>query len=169
MITVEKLKERLDYDAETGNFYWKLRVNGYNYWNSRWAGKIAGCKDSYGYIIITIDDKPYKAHILAWLYVTGNFPERPIDHKDLCKSNNRFINLREASWRDNACNRPRKKSKSGYSGVQFTRSGKWRALIRINGVYTHLGIFSTLKEAVKVCDDARKEHHGEFAKIEGAH
>jgi len=69
-----------------------------------------------------------------------------INHKTL---DNRKINLRNVSHRENLSNQKRKSELSSqYVGVTwFKRDEKWRAKIRINGKTKHLGHFSTELEA----------------------
>ena len=67
-LTQAELKEVLDYNPETGIFIWKKTMN-----NNAKKGKIAGWVSFYGYIEIRYDNKNYKAHRLAWLYMMVDF------------------------------------------------------------------------------------------------
>src|SRR5215472_4648437 len=75
-LTVERLREVLDYDPETGHFTHNRRPERNakdKTWNTRYGGKRAGYLHTpSGYWIICIDDVKYKAHRLAHLYMTGN-------------------------------------------------------------------------------------------------
>jgi len=76
-LTVERLREVLDYAPGTGIFTWKPRVEtgrGATIFNKRFAGKQAGCPDAYGYIQLSIDRGRYKAHRLAWPLARGPIP-----------------------------------------------------------------------------------------------
>ena len=98
MLTGSRLEQLLNDDQETGIFTWRgghKKVR---------AGMIAGTPDKDGYICIKIDQIMYKAHRLAWLWMTGDWPTEEVDHKDLDKSNNRFGNLREATHSQNNIN-----------------------------------------------------------------
>jgi len=150
ILTQEKLKEILSYDASTGLFTWKERLN-LGGEKKFYSGKIAGWVNSKGYIGIRIDGKHFKAHRLAWLYVYGYFPEHQVDHINQIRDDNRLINLREASQSCNMQNqRISSNNKSGITGVSWcNRSGKWRSRITKNNKLIYLGEFSTLLKAAK--------------------
>ena len=60
IISQARLKELLEYNADTGVFTRKVP----------WRGRtLAGSKESNGYWQISVMGKTYKAHHLAWLYV----------------------------------------------------------------------------------------------------
>lgn len=99
-LTQEKLKELLDYDHETGVFTWKKRNNGNNSWNAQNAGRVAGTvRGSGGAIAILLFGHPYKAHILAWIYHYGIYPEKGILHLNMIKTDNRVLNLEQADFK----------------------------------------------------------------------
>ena len=112
MITQEYLKSVLSYDPETGIFTWKYRqglIGKKISWNTRYSEKQAGTIDPVGYLGIAIEYKRYYAHRLAWLYMTGELPKKYIDHLNGNKSDNRFLNLREATNSENQQNQKRAK------------------------------------------------------------
>lgn len=160
MITQARLKELLRYNRRTGVFTWRVSVS-----RRFKPGDTAGNLSPYGYFRIRLDDKLHQAHKLAWLYVTGSWPERFLDHKDLDKSNNKWRNLREATSAQNNrnCGVSRSNS-SGTKGVSFHKgSGKWRAYCGVEGNKAkHLGLFDTLREAKAARQAFAKQHHGEF-------
>lgn len=66
-LTVERVRQLLDYSPSTGEMFWKLYRN-----SKAVAGQLAGHKDKVtGYIVIGIDDKTYQAHRIAWLLHYG--------------------------------------------------------------------------------------------------
>lgn len=107
-LTAEYVRAILDYETETGLFRWKTRSfdDGRitKIWNTKHAGKIAGTVCVQGYVAIGVDDHPRKAHRLAWLWVTGEWPVE-VDHKDRNRANNRWSNLRHADDSTNQHNR----------------------------------------------------------------
>jgi hypothetical protein len=159
LITIDRLKEVLDYDPQTGIFTWKVRTA-----KRTIVGDTAGCPNKKGYIYIRIDTVNYRANVLAWFYVTGQWPSDQIDHENCKRGDNRFSNLREATCTNNAHNRPmRKTNTSGYTGV-FWRKGtrRWQAKIMINRKYIHLGCFDEAPDAARAYKEAAKKYHGEF-------
>ncbi len=159
-LTAERLRSILDYNPDTGEFHWRTAARG-----GLKAGRRTGCLDkSTGYIVINVDSKKRYAQRLAWLYMTGHWPDPEADHRDLDKTNNRFNNLREADKAKNMWNRKIPKTNtSGVKGVSFHKpTGKWRADIRFRGKQYFLGLFFTINEAKEAWDEAATELHGEF-------
>ena len=96
LITAERLRELLHYDAETGVFRWKVRP----YRTSIQSGTVAGMIYA-GYRRIRVDGQMYQAHRLAWFYIHGHWPVNLIDHKNTIRDDNRLSNLREATRAEN--------------------------------------------------------------------
>lgn len=156
------LRQRLDYNPETGKFVWltgrrKNKVAGYVTWGP-----------NGGYVEITFDRRHrYRAHRLAWVWFYGdNIDGIEIDHADLDRSNNAIGNLRLATSAQQKQNKPAHPySSSGLKGAFRTTSGKpWRSAIRIDGKITHLGMFNTAEEAHAAYAKAAAMHFGEFAR-----
>lgn len=83
ILSAKRLREILDYNPETGVFKWKVMLA-----HRRKPGDVAG-NLSHGYIEIGIENRSYRAHHLAWLYIHGELPQVMIDHIDGNRSNNR--------------------------------------------------------------------------------
>lgn len=138
MITQSELKQVLHYEPETGVFTWLTN----HAHGSKKFGVVAGYKLASGHIRIKVVGKSYPAHRLAWLYMTGEHPPTEhVDHINLVRNDNRWSNLRLATSSENCANK-RKLSinRSGWKGVNVSR-GKWRASIKHNGKYKHLGLY----------------------------
>ena len=81
MISAERLRKLMHYEPDTGDFLWRERSAG------RPVGRPAG-SNKQRYRQIHIDYCHYQAHRLAWLYMTGEWPQE-IDHIDRNGFNNR--------------------------------------------------------------------------------
>lgn len=158
-LTAEKLRELIHYDPETGAFAWRKSHRGVR------PGKCGRISKRSGYRDICIDYTLYRSHRLAFLYMTGKWPTKDIDHKNRIRSDNRWSNLREATSTQNSANVSVKTTNTtGFIGVVWDKArNKWRAQIRIDGRKTNLGRFDQIEDAIKRHDIAAIEAFGEFA------
>jgi|ERR1700720_213694 len=118
-LTVERLRERLSYDPESGIFTWRVAVGCARC--RRKPGDLAGRLLDRGYRQIKIEGRQYLAHRLAVHYMTGAWPEHEVDHRDLDKSNNRWDNLRAATSSQNKSNTRRQRNNtSGFKALAET-------------------------------------------------
>lgn len=148
----EYLKGKIQYDPETGLFWWPKPKAGTK------RGKPAGHLNTNGYVTIKIDGYPYKAHQLAWVYMTGEWPSLEIDHINRNRSDNRWNNLRHVSKSLNMANsKVRKDSTTGFKGVYLTSKGRWKASICKDKKTHHLGYFDSKEEAGEAYKRAHKE------------
>ena len=87
------------------------------------------------------------------------------DHIDRNPFNNRKINLRSATYAENARNRTKpKNNRSGFIGVFWEKRGnQWCAQITFTGYKKHLGYFNNKTDAVRARLKAEKEYFEEFA------
>lgn len=161
LITLERLRELVFYDADAGLFTWLRSTN-----NRVKIGDVAGSANGDGYLRIWLDGHRYYAQRLAWFYVTGEWPKDQVDHVDGSRGNNRWANLRQASRAENQQNRAvSKPSLSGILGVSWhVGNRKWRADIQVNGQHKHLGYFATRESAQEAYLKAKAEFH-EFQPI----
>jgi hypothetical protein len=106
-----------------------------------------------------INDKSHQAHRLAWIYMTGHSPKNQIDHIDGVRFNNAWVNLREATNKQNQENRALSLTNvSGYRGVCWKKSlQKWSARVGHHGKRLHIGYFDTPEEAGKAAAAKRAE------------
>lgn len=142
MIDAIELRERLQYDPNTGRWVWlKTPRKGFE-------GKPAGSIDAKGYWVIKIDGQSYKASRLAYLWMTGEWPAEEMDHIDRTPWNDVWTNIRPASRTENNLNREMPTS-SGHKGVRKHSS---------NNSYTasydniYIGSYKTIEEAVSERD-----------------
>lgn len=154
VLTATRLRSLLRYEPETGVFVWLVsrgRVR---------AGEIAGSNVPNWYTHIGIDGKTYRAHRLAWLYMTGAWPSRDTDHRNRVKSDNRFENLRDIGRSGNMQNvvQPQANNICGALGV--SKNGKaFRCRISVDGKRKHVGTFPTINDAHAAYLEAKRTLH----------
>ena len=156
-IDIAEVRKRLDYDQETGKFYWKVRSS-----RNVKAGSLAGCITPVGYRCIRLDGAGYMAHRLAWAYVHGVWPEYEIDHIDGVKDNNAIANLRDVPSKINMQNRKvaTKGSNSGVLGVHWNKHAKkWRAVIVLNRKPIFLGYCDNIDDGSNAYIEAKRRIH----------
>lgn len=176
-LTRGRLFELLHYDPETGTF---MRLAAARPQSAHYFDKPIGyikrgtVADGGGYHMINVDGRVYRAHRLAWFYMTGAWPDADVDHKDGNRANNRWGNLRAATRSQNIANsrRPRD-SLTGVKGVTFDKGrGKWVAQIGVGmcdaGYYNtkFLGRFDNIDDAAAAYREAAEARFGEFARTE---
>lgn len=154
--THERVREALDYDPETGLFTWRERVA-----ICVQVGSVAGSRDG-SYWRIKLDGKSHRAHILAWFWVTGEWPTHHIDHIDGDTLNNRFANLRDEPRNVNMQNivAPNRNNQAGVRGVRRRPSGNWETRLTAGGRTKFIGTYPTPEEASAAYWAAKAEHHG---------
>ena len=103
MLTPKRLRKALSYAPTTGIFRWKVSAS-----SRAPVGSIAGAKNGRGYRQIRIGGQPYSASRLAWLYMTGKWPNSEISYINGKPSDTRWANLREATSSQNR-SRPKRK------------------------------------------------------------
>lgn len=143
------------YSKRTGLFTRRVSVS-----PKALKGMVAGEKHPRRYVAISIRNKKYYAHRLAWLYVTGEWPDQ-IDHINGVKSDNRWRNLRAADYRLNSENRFKPQSNNTLKtlGVSPSDGKGFRARIGVRGKEMHLGTFPTKKKAHAVYVKAKRALH----------
>jgi hypothetical protein len=158
-LSQDELQKRVHYDPETGKFTWLPSAGPHG----GHAGCEAGTLTSGGYIQIGMNYKSMLAHRLAWLYMTGSWPDCQIDHIDGNRTNNRFSNLRSVNRQQNVLNSLRKSTTSPYPGVSRPRNGRFRAMIKSGDKSRVIGYSDSEKEAYALYLMDFAEHHGEEA------
>ena len=169
---MDYLRSLITYDPDTGVFIWKRRIftsARAECWNTTFAGTVAGREATNGYWDISVDYTRYRAHRLAWLYVTGEWPSDKIDHINGNKKDNRFINLRPATSYQNSCNsKGRSHNLTGLKGVgvwHYRGIKYFRARITVNKKVFNLGYFKTPEEAYAAYCAASEKYHKDFGNI----
>jgi hypothetical protein len=162
-MTRGELMRAITYDPKTGHFHWKV----VSHLRPDMIGVRAGCPSSTGHRLISVNRKKYCEHRLAWLFMTGAWPERYIDHINGDPADNRWCNLREADHFQNIQNsKLSKRNSSGFKGVWWdARRHKWTAQIMARRRQKYLGQFDTPEEAHAAYQAAAIRLHGEFARM----
>lgn len=133
--TAENVRDLLHYDPDTGVFTWRIRPA-----QRTPKGSTAGTDNGQGYVAIGYLRRTHKAHRLAWLYMTGQWPTGEIDHKNGNRSDNRWRNLRIADRFLNNQN-TRGRNRNRLLGVDSRKNGKYEARIYFNNRKYHIGTF----------------------------
>lgn len=167
-LTPAMVREFMRYDPNSGVFTWRKTLGQ----RAQAGNVILGADNGYGYIRIAVKGKNYMAHRLAWAYMLGRWPEDIVDHRDRDRSNNRWINLRAATYATNNQNKKVKVGASGLrgaykmKGVKKSTSKHWMSVIQVDGKSIHLGQFHTAEEAHAAYAEAANKYHGEFNSME---
>ena len=157
-LSIERIRELFNYNPDTGILTSKIKRHTLK------VGDLVGGVGKFGYIQLKIDDKQYKAHRIIWAHYYGVWPELFLDHINRVTSDNRIVNLREATNSQNKKNQKlMSNNKSGFVGVCWhIHNQSWMASCMVNGKLHHLGYFDDIKEAAKVQHDFSVKHFGEF-------
>jgi len=159
MLTEQQLKQILSYDPDTGEWTWLISTS-----PKAQAGQKAGCINKQGRRQIAIEGKTYKSYRLAFLYMTGKWPDRWVDHINKDTSDDRWFNLRLATPKQNAMNRTTHlNNSSGKKGVCWHKHyEKWWAYIMLNGYNKNLGFFDRIDDAILARKQAEVIYFGEY-------
>lgn len=148
-LTQDWLKEHTEFSEEKKTLVWKkppsIRAK---------KGQPIGAITKDGYYRTANQ----QVHRLVWLFFTGSMPIYDLDHINGIRTDNRIENLREASRGLNTQNR---KKTNGYSYLK-NRSKPWRAHLRVNYKFKHIGYFATKEEARAAYLEAKRKYHPFF-------
>jgi hypothetical protein len=159
--TLDELKRYYEYNPETGIVILKeMRCNS----DAKRVGKqIGNLRRRSNTLVWTINHK-YKNFYLSrfiWKLMTEEDPGKLIvEHKNRDSTDNRWCNLRLATFSQNTFNR----FSMGYS--KRKESGKYRARVTVDGKRVSIGSFDNEEDAKQALLLARKQYYGEFAYLE---
>lgn len=155
--SAEYLNTILRCDYDTGVVYWKERPREdfknqklYSYFINNTLPNPAGTNKGDGYLIIWLDGKLYRLHRIIWKMYYGEDPKHFIDHINGDRSDNRIVNLRDATHSENNRNRAKisDKNTTGYTGIIYCEArNKYRTVIMYNNKTIHIGEFEDINEA----------------------
>jgi hypothetical protein len=138
---LETLLDLFFYDPKTGMLIWRI------------TNRIAGVKiyqnEKPHSMTIKIGTLQYKIHRIIWKLMTGSDPAVTVDHIDRNPFNNKWKNLREATFVEQLYNTGvHKNNFSGSRGIELRR-GMYRARIKIDGKDITIGSYRTLERAIQ--------------------
>lgn len=159
--TVDEIRSEFSYDKDTGVLYRNKRDGG-RVEVPRTPCYAANRKVPYGCRAQFKETKLLQHHI-AWILSYGEHPSADvvIDHVDGNPLNNALLNLRVATACQNSWNRVWSK------GCFFDGRRKktpYSVYIRKNKKRIYVGSFETEEAALLAFENAKKTHHGEFAR-----
>lgn len=144
-ITAQEATRLVKYNPDTGLFTWLVRTS-----NRISVGDVVTMVSKNGYVRIGLNGNQYQAHRIAWLIMTGEWPEKDIDHINGDRIDNRWQNLRQVDRQTNLRNSSLSSANtSGALGVSLDkRCGRWYAYIKVDGVKKSLGYYDNIEDAV---------------------
>ena len=177
----ELIKEALCYDPETGDLTWKTRspasfkgslkrspekvaAN----WNARNAGRPAFTTvGGHGYRSGRLGGKGLLLHRVAFVLMTGDWPDHQVDHKNGDKLDNRWSNLRQATQAQNLRNQRSYGKTSPYIGVSWNASLKgFVARVYHNGDTYYCGFsVDDPEKLARKRDEVATRLFGNFARL----
>lgn len=177
-LSPQVIAESLAYDPASGALTWKERPQSHfkrpqdwKTFNTRFSGTVATADNGGGYLRCSISYRGQRfslyAHRIASCLQTGRWPDGQIDHADGNRSNNAWVNLREATQTENLRNTfIRRHNSTGYKWAQRSSDGKrFVARATVNGRSVHFGTFDTAYEASAHAASKLAALHGKFLNI----
>jgi len=161
--TPSQVRELVSYDHATGLAIWNARGRewfkrdqDHVTWNKRFAGRPAlNSVDKNGYRCGCILSHPTSLHRIAYAWMTGNWPTDSIDHINRDKLDNRWVNLRHVTAKENQRNTAlSKNNNSGHNGVHWSKGAKkWQSTITVDRKTIYLGVYEHIADAVsaRIC------------------
>lgn len=162
--TLPELQCRVRYDSETGLFYTLKKTS-----RSK-VGDVVTSVRKDGYCRVNVFGEKVLAHVLAWFYMMGAWPESDIDHIDGNPTNNAFSNLRVLERNENLQNirKTRRNSTTGVNGVGW-HNGRQKFVVRLShmGEIKFGGHFDDLDDAVAALVELKTTWHPYSPLVEG--
>lgn len=108
-----------------------------------------GSVDKYGYLIIKVKGKQFKAHRIVWLLNKGKFPNKELDHINRNKLDNRIENLKESNRKEQNNNKDfAKNKKTNVIGIYIDESTKGLKKIYTTRIDKKTYRFYSLEDAI---------------------
>lgn len=165
--TIERLRDVLAYDPETGRLTWRVRMGQRGKVGAE-AGSVTNLTAAHPtwkphrVRYIKVDGACLLAHRIAWALHYGSWPADglDVDHVNGDSLDNRIANLRAVTRAENLQNQRQAKNtnRTGRLGVTLFR-GKYLAQIKVLGTKHFLGNFETAEEASRAYLAAKARLH----------
>jgi HNH endonuclease len=151
LLKPEQLAKSFEYEPGTGLLYRKS------------TGRPVGTIGSHGYLVVNVARQAELVHRVIWMITAGPIPKGlTIDHRNRIRTDNRWCNLRLATWTQQKGNYGLlKNNTSGRRGVSWSR-GRWLAMGSVNNKSVYLGKFIAFQDAVEAREKWEAEHFGGF-------
>jgi len=127
-----------------GNLFWRIPKKG------RQLHKPITCKNTRGYVIVSLHGRVWPIHRFVWSLHNGDIPDGlEIDHKNRIKHDNRIENLRLLTRSKNLHNATAKRGNvGGCVGVNWVKSKRyWQATICVDYKHKYIGSSSDYFQA----------------------
>lgn len=115
-IPIALLREIVAYDPETGDLTWLARPRSHfkadwiwQRWNRTRVGKPAWSMARNGYRLVNLgpDWNSGRSGRIAWALTYGKWPAPTVDHINRVRDDDRLINLRQATYKEQGANQKR--------------------------------------------------------------
>jgi hypothetical protein len=161
-ITFNKLKRLLEVNVEDGWAKWK--IDRYNN-----AIILKAKVESFFPLKSSLNARSIRLHQIIWVFAhNGNWcwPPDELDHKDGNDANNKIVNLRKCSHRQNMTNQSMcNRNTSGYPGVYWSSKKQWwYVLVFIRRKRIFLGRFINYDVAVAARRAGEIKYCGEYSR-----
>ena len=133
-------------------------------WLSSNPSKSAGYPKNRKRLYVRVCGREYPLSRVIWKMMTGSEPNGLVDHKNLDSFDDRWTNLREATYGQNRANSNRSaNNKSGVKGVCWHK-GAWVARIKSQGRTREIGRFQSKEDAGRAYVEQAQIEFGQFAR-----
>lgn len=113
--------------------------------------------------MLSFRSHPISASRIAFLLMTGRWPTHVIDHINRDRADNRWANLREATYSENCKNNGRPTGKCARGVIENKARGKpYMARIWYRQRNIYIGLFDTIEEASAAYQAKSRELFGAF-------
>ena len=164
-LSVDQILSRLDVDIESGVCRWIDATKHHKNLLGEIAGSVRRGRFGKAYWVIKLGGIAYKRAQIVLTVSTGSWPHETVDHINGNSLDDRSVNLRHATWTQNAWNHKTRAKKSDLPmGVRMLPHSKgFQARIACNKKTHHLGVHATPELAHAAYCAKRLELFGEFA------